>query len=151
MRVAQDVAEATVALSAGDSDDTLLPNYAYNYDDVVELHTPRHRQYIRMWWTPESDLELEMRYLKKVRPMVSDSDYPEWPDAYHHLLVYKTLEDACLEFGMNAQAGIYNRRSKELLDRMQGKYLRREDRQYVRRGFDNKLIQAERWGIPTKL
>lgn len=132
-------------------DDRVLPAYAYNYDDVVVLDTARLRQYVRFWWTAESDLVLQVRYLKQVRRMVADSDYPEWPDKYHHLLVYKVLEDACLEFGMTQQAGIYGGRAEKLLGRMRDKYLSRSDRQYVRRGFDSKLLQPERWGSPVKL
>ena len=107
-------------------------------------------QYIRTWYTPDSDFPVELRYLRRPRHLVNDSDTPMWPVQYHHLLVYLALQDICLQHGMAQQATIYERRSVPLLERMKSKYLSRTDRMYVRRGFDETFTDLERWGIPSK-
>ena len=95
-------------------------------------------------------MAVEVRYLTGVRRLHADQDVPEWPVAYHHLLVYKSLEDICLMNGMPQQSGIYEGRSKSLLNNMRAKYLARNDRILIRRGFDSHMLQRERWGIPSK-
>lgn len=107
-------------------------------------------QYIRTWYTPDSDFPVESRYLRRPRHLVNDPDTPMWPVQYHHLLVYLALQDICLQHGMAQQATIYERRAVPLLERMKSKYLSRTDRMYVRRGFDETFTDLERWGIPSK-
>jgi len=89
--------------------------------------------------------------LSRPKRLVADSDAPEWPVQYHHLLVYMALADICLQHGMNTQAQLYDRKSTELLDRMKQKYLSRTNRKYIRRGFDRVLFAGERFGVPTKV
>ena len=89
--------------------------------------------------------------MQRPRRMSADYDVPAWPVQYHHLLVYKSLEDICLQNGMATHSQLFSRRADELLLRMKQKYLSRSDRMFVRRGFDKDLLEAERWGIPTKV
>ena len=122
-----------------------------NFDEMTELKEHGPRQYVRMWWHPNADLTLELRYLKRPRRMQADWDIPIWPPQYHHTLVYRALEDICLQHGMNAQSSLYARKSEDMLGRMRAKYLARADRIFRRRGFDETIHQAERWGIPSKV
>lgn len=117
------------------------------------LDEPGHRQYLRAYRTPDADKKVEMRYAVRPNRMSADGEQPLWPPQYHHLLVYRVLEDLCLMHGMNKQSGIYERRANELLKRMKDKYLTRTDRPYIRGSFERDLSSyrnSERWGIPTK-
>lgn len=108
------------------------------------------RQYIRAYYTPSQDRAVEIRYLSRPRRMSNDSETPIWPPQFHHLLVYKSLEDICLQHGMTTHAQLYERRATIMLERMKTKYLSRPDRIFRRRGFDHSLFEQERWGIPSK-
>ena len=109
------------------------------------------RQTMRVYRPPSKDMDIEIRYLARPRRLVADSDVPEWPVQYHHLLVYMALADICLQHGMQQQSQLYERKSTELLDRMKQKYLSRTNRKYVRRGFDRVVFAGERFGVPTKV
>ena len=109
------------------------------------------RQTIRVYRPPSQDMDVEIRYLARPKRLVADSDVPEWPVQYHHLLVYMALADICLQHGMNSQSQLYERKSIELLDRMKQKYLSRTNRKYIRRGFDRVVFAGERFGVPTKV
>lgn len=123
------------------------------YSALNGLDEPGHRQYLRAYRTPDADKKVEMRYAVRPNRMSADGEQPLWPPQYHHLLVYRVLEDLCLMHGMNKQSGIYERRANELLKRMKDKYLTRTDRPYIRGSFERDLSSyrnSERWGIPTK-
>lgn len=109
------------------------------------------RQTLRVYRPPSQDMDVEIRYLSRPKRLVADSDAPEWPVQYHHLLVYMALADICLQHGMSGQAQLYERRSTDLLDRMKQKYLSRTNRKYIRRGFDRVVFAGERFGVPTKV
>ena len=108
------------------------------------------RQTIRVYRPPSQDMDIEIRYLSRPKRLVADSDAPEWPVQYHHLLVYMALADICMQHGMTTQSQLYERKSVELLDRMKQKYLSRTNRKYIRRGFDRTIFAGERFGVPTK-
>ena len=123
------------------------------FKQAFSLSEPGPRQYIRAYRTPNAEKKVEVRYAVRPTRMSADGDQPLWPGQYHHLLVYKVLEDLCLMHGMNAQAGIYERRALELLKRMKDKYLSRTDRPYIRGSFERSLFSyryRERWGVPSK-
>ena len=109
------------------------------------------RPSLRVYRPPKQDTDIQIRYLSRPKRMTSDSDTPEWPPQYHHLLVYMSLADICLQHGMTTQSQLYERKSEELLERMKQKYLSRTNRKYVRRGFDRNLFAGERFGIPKKV
>ena len=109
------------------------------------------RQSIRVYRPPSQDMNVEIRYLSRPKRLVANGDSPEWPPQYHHLLVYMTLKDVCLQHGMTTQAQLYERKSDELLYQMKQKYLTRTNRKYVRKGFDRNIIAGERFGVPTKV
>ena len=108
------------------------------------------RKSLRMYRRPSQDMDIDVRYLHRPRRLVADADTPEWPPQFHHLLVYKTLQDITMQHGMTSHSQLYEKRAKELLDRMRQKHLSRPDRLYVRSGFDRPIYERERWGVPTK-
>ena len=133
-----------------------LKNGQWTYHDgelqkLKVLDESGPRQTIRVYRPPSQDMDVEIRYLSRPKRLVADSDAPEWPVQYHHLLVYMALADICLQHGMSTQAQLYDRKSTELLDRMKQKYLSRTNRKYIRRGFDRVLFAGERFGVPTKV
>ena len=109
------------------------------------------RQTIKVYRPPSQDMDVEIRYLSRPKRLVAEADTPEWPVQYHHILVYKALEDVCLQHGMTSQSQLYERKAEDLLDRMRQKYLARTNRKYVRRGFDRSVFAGERWGTPSKI
>jgi hypothetical protein len=109
------------------------------------------RQCLRVYRRPSNDMDIEVRYLSRPRRLVADADTPEWPPQFHHLLVYKALQDIAMQHGMTTHSQLYEKRSEELLDRMRQKHLSRPDRMYVRAGFDRSFHGGERWGIPAKV
>jgi len=112
-----------------------------------------HRQYIRPWSTPGADIAIVMRYQSVPEQLQSDSDAPEWPPQFHHLLVYRAIQDAAAQHGMTAFATMYERRANELLWMMRQRWLTRTARDYIRRGFDANLPMnhgRRRFGSPTK-
>ena len=117
---------------------------------VARLNEIGPRQYLRFWYTPESDYKVEVRYHRRPFRLVNDSDTPEWPVQYHHYLVYAALKDICMQHGMLQNSELYDGRANQLMERMKSKYLSRTDRMYVRRGFDRAMADRERWGIPSK-
>lgn len=109
------------------------------------------RQYVRGYYTSNYDEKFELRYLRKPRRLQADSDVPLWPEQYHVLLVYRTLQDACMQSGMTGQATMYERRGNDVLQRMKGKWLARSDKNIIRQGFTYGGIgYFERWGNPRK-
>jgi len=109
----------------------------------------RHR--LRMWFTPSTDMTVELRYQSIPRRLQGDGDQPAWPKQYHHLLVYMALKDAGMQHGLTGLSQMYERRADELLDQMRARYLTSANRDYVRQGFDKHLMQWQnRWGIPSK-
>tara|TARA_R100001082_G_scaffold62613_2_gene35083 strand:+ start:602 stop:2503 length:1902 start_codon:yes stop_codon:yes gene_type:complete len=144
---------AAALTGAPDSQD-IVSKFTYHGGDKYKLirldeHGPR--QWIRVYRPPSDDMKIQVRYLAKPRRMVSDNDYPNWPPQYHHLLVYLSLSDICMQHGMTTQSQLYERKAQQLLDRMRQKYLSSPARQYIRRGFDARFSSGERWGTPTKI
>ena len=142
------------AMTGAPQSQDIVTKFTYHGGDKYKLirldeHGPR--QWIRVYRPPSADMKIQVRYLAKPRRMVSDNDYPNWPTQYHHLLVYLSLSDICMQHGMTTQSQLYERKARQLLDRMRQKYLSSPARQYIRRGFDVKLSSGERWGTPTKV
>ena len=141
-------------MTGAPNSEIIASKFTYHGGDKYKLirldeHGPR--QWIRVYSPPSGDMKVEVRYLSRPRRMVVDNDYPNWPPQYHHLLVYLSLADICLQHGMSTQAQLYERKADQLLDRMRQKYLSSPARQFIRRGFDTRRNSGERWGTPTKL
>ena len=132
----------------------VISKFTYHGGDkykLIRLDEYGPRQWIRVYRPPSDDMKIQVRYLAKPKRMVSDNDYPNWPPQYHHLLVYLSLSDICMQHGMTTQSQLYERKAQQLLDRMRQKYLSSPARQYIRRGFDARFSSGERWGTPTKI
>lgn len=118
---------------------------------VPTLYEQGPRDYFRIWYTPNSDMNMDVRYLQQPRRLSNDADVPSWPAPYHHLLVYRTLQDICLQHGMTQLGQLYERRSGVVLEQMKARWLSSPDRLYIRRSFMKDILQFERWGTPSKL
>lgn len=110
-------------------------------------------QYFRPWFTPGSDINVDLRYQSVPERLQADADAPEWPRQYHQLLTYKAVQDAAAQHGMTGMATLYERRAGNLMDRMRQRHLSREARDYVRQGWDTNILSRRRYrnGTPTKL
>ncbi len=110
------------------------------------------RQYVRAYYTAASDAKLELRYLRKPRRLQADSDVPLWPEQYHVLLVYRVLQDICMQSGMTGQATMYERRANDVMRRMESRWLARNDKNLIRQGFSyGGFPDFQRWGTPRKI
>ena len=59
-------------------------------DDLFFEESPR--QAVSAWWVPdEASRDIELRYQRRPRKLVADSDVPEWPVQYHFLIVWWAL------------------------------------------------------------
>ena len=118
---------------------------------VPTLFEQGPRQYLRAWYTASADLDVDIRYLQQPRRMSNDADVPAWPAAYHHLLVYRALQDISFQHGMTQMGQLYERRAAGVLDQMKARWLSSPDRLWIRRSFMKDMFQFERWGTPSKL
>lgn len=145
LRLFTGILEATTTYT---DDGSVTPSQAES--NVLAPQEPR--QYVRGYYTAESDAKLELRYLRKPRRLQADSDVPLWPEQYHVLLVYRTLQDICMQSGMTGQATMYERRGNDVMRRMEGKWLARSDKNIIRQGFTyGGTGYFERWGNPRKI
>lgn len=145
LRLVTGILEATTSYTDNGS---VTPSQAES--NVLAPQEPR--QYVRGYYTAESDAKLELRYLRKPRRLQADSDVPLWPEQYHVLLVYRTLQDICMQSGMTNQATMYERRGNDVMRRMEGKWLARSDKNIIRQGFTyGGTGYFERWGNPRKI
>jgi len=118
---------------------------------VRNLFEQGPRQYLRAWYTADSTMVVDLRYMSRPRRLSNDGEYPLWPPQYHQLLVYRALQDICLQHGMAQMGQLYAQRAAASLEQMKARHLSRSDRMWVRQGFDKGLSQRERWGVPSKL
>jgi hypothetical protein len=129
------------------TDDELVPSSSFEYlnstahrfnnnSEVRRFNDPGPRQYVRVWYSAGSDRKLSIRYHKRPRDLVSDTDTPIWPRQYHHLLIYATLEDMFLQMQETTQAGIFRARAEALLVQMRRRYLSRDDQRKRFMRFD---------------
>jgi len=127
-----------------------IPPYAYNDLDHLTYfieHGPR--QMARFWYTSDQDRAIQMRYHYRPPRLQADADHPAWPVQYHHLLVYRALQDIMLQHGATTQAQLFGGRAEALLKKMRNRYLSRTDRKFVRRAFDNRR-SSFRFSPPVK-
>ena len=147
--VAENIGETVGALTAFTDDGSSTGTGSFGQ---IVFAGQEPRQYVRAYYTPSEGSKLKLRYLRKPRRLVADSDVPEWPEQYHYLLVYRTLQDICLQHGMTGQATMYERRGNEVFQRMKGKWLARSDKNLIRQGFTfGGQTVFERWGNPAKI
>jgi len=137
--------------AAGFIDDTLLPDLIEDYSHATYLQVQGTRMTVRAWHTPDSTDTISLRYLKRPRPMYADSDTPEWPETFHHVLVYRTLFDMYLQIG-SPQAAVWERRAEARLKVMRAKWLRPSDRVYRRKSFVKDIVRErfENYGTPSR-
>lgn len=60
------------------------------------------RKWMRPKWIPGQDQTLRLRYLRLPKRLVADSDVPQWPEAYHDLLVYAATIDLGIQHSLPA-------------------------------------------------
>ena len=118
-------------------------NTAYKYSnhrDFIKYQDSGLRQYLRFWYTTEEDRVLHIRYHRRPRRLVSDTDAPEIPRQYHMILVYLTLEDVFLQLQEQNQATIFRMRGDDMIRQLRKRYLSRDD---TRKRFS-------RWDSPAR-
>ena len=126
-----------------------IPLYAQDLDHVTYFIEHGPRQMVRFWYTSDQDRAIQMRYHYRPPRLQADADHPAWPVQYHHLLVYRALQDIMLQHGAAAQAQLFQRRAEDLLKKMRNRYLSRTDRKFVKRAFDNRRA-SYRFSPPVK-
>lgn len=134
------------------TDNHLLPDIAEDFDHAIELEDQNPRGSIRLWYTPDTDSSLELRYLRRPRQLYSNADEPEWPPAYHEILVYLTMFDLFSQVGEIGQAQLWERRAEGRLKDMRSRYLVAPDRHHVRRPWTRTIMRSRfyNYGTPTR-
>lgn len=68
-----------------------------------------------------------MRYYKKPKDMLLDTDSPEMPYEFHQLIVYKALEEIYLKLGAQTLAATYRQRYDKEIKQLQRRYVDKID------------------------
>jgi hypothetical protein len=139
---------ATTGTSYTDTGSFTENDYDADYWDEAGM-----AQRIRFWHRPSADQEIEIRYQSIPKRLQADSDQPCWPRQYHHLIVYLAIQDLAVQHGANSIAEIYKSKAKDMLSRMQSRWLSRSARMFVRRGFDSRMVPGRDFffnGAPVK-
>jgi len=119
-------------------DDELHPKAAFVYKnnsafrfsnstDVLRFIDAGPRQYVRFWYTPDSDKGIHLRYHYRPKDLVAENDSPALPRQYHMLLVYLTLQDMFLQMQDTVQSQLFERRAEQMKVQMRRRYLARDD------------------------
>lgn len=118
-------------------------------DRDAPLNTNGQRHYIRFYPRP-GELssvgsgtgkisynyeDLEVRYHRRPRPLAKDSDFPEIPEDFHDVLVNRTLAEAFMKNGGDAQARHYLTLAKERERTMASRYISQAAHHAVRQGW----------------
>jgi hypothetical protein len=120
-----------------------------NSTDVLRWVEPGPRQYVRFWYTPDTDRNIHIRYHYRPRDLVSDNDSPALPRQYHMLLVYMTLQDMFLQMQDTVQSQLFERRAEQVKMQMRRRYLARDDEKKRFQRWDRPRRFKNVYGTPT--
>lgn len=85
---------------------------------ATELYFCNGRKYMATEWRPASDVTLRLRYLRCPPRLVADSHVPQWPEAFHDLLVFSALVDLGLQHSSpSGKVDRWQKRAGDLLAR----------------------------------
>lgn len=112
------------------------------------------RQRVRLYPTPTETVTLDVRYLRRVRDLVADSDVPEIPEPYQQYLIHAALRDICMQHGMDGQANMYDVQAQRTLQLMTKTHLFRESQTMrmrpMRMGSQTWPVQVLPWFGPYR-
>ena len=91
--------------------------------NATDLRYTAGRKWMRPKWIPSEDATLRLRYLRRPRRLVADSDYPWWPEAYHDLLLYGAAVDLAMQYGLETKADRWQATYDAMLKRMKSAHL----------------------------
>ena len=127
-------------------------NASFRYtsrNDYVRFVESGPRQYVRFWFTSDLDKKIHLRYHYRPATLVAETDSPQLPRQYHHLLVYMTLQEMFMQMQDTTQAQLFERRAQQLLVQLRRRYLTRDDvkKRFMR--FDRPRRFKNVYGAPT--
>lgn len=118
-----------------------------NAESKAYLGSEPYQQYVRFYPTPGESYDLKVRYVKRVRDLVADSDVPPMPTEYHQsYLIYRPMADICMQHGMTQQSAVYEARAKKILEHMEQTQLAR-----TTDGFQKRAMRMGPPGFPIRI
>ena len=115
-------------------------DYEYTYTATLNTAADRPADYFR---------RMEMRYYRKPNPLLTDTDGPDMPWEFHHLIVYQALFDVYTKAGNLQLAQVYRQKIDKEVKVLERRYLDRIDVGFQRGQFGR---QMDGWMFdPTSL
>lgn len=152
----QAVGQVDTSTSTTFSDTVLVPtslevNVSGDVAGLGTLLEAGPREHLRLWFTPDTDKILTVRYHRRPRRLVAASDVPEWPVAYHKALVDLVMADIFRSAGLSGDAERCEKRAEKVVQRMAAKHLTRTDRPYRFGRWDRELLRRRyaNYGPPS--
>lgn len=93
-------------------------DYEYTYTANLSTAVDRPADYFR---------RMEMRYYRKPVPMLTDTDGPEMPWEFHHLIVYQSLQDIYSKSNNLQLANVYRLKIDKEIKQLERRYVDRID------------------------
>jgi len=87
---------------------------------------------IRLHPRQDSDMEIEVRYLRDHRPMVEDNDTPIIPPPHRMAIAYRALYEVLFKHNNPSLAELYRKRYDAMLLQLEARYLSQPSRRLVR-------------------
>ncbi len=142
------------------TDQELHPKKAFSYQinpdfrfsnstNVLRFEDSGPVQYVRFWYTPDTDKNIHIRYHYRPKDLIADNDAPVIPRQYHVVLVYMTLQDMFLQMQDTTQSQLYERRAALLLAQLRRRYLTRDDDRKRMQRWDRPRRNRNVYGTPT--
>lgn len=109
------------------------------------------RQVVRMWPTPSAELDLDIRYVKRVRDLYADEDVAPIPDHGVSYIIYAALAAIAEQHGEAGAVARYEARAQERLTKLQQSELQRSNVRLQREsstafGVTTPLAATPWWG-----
>ena len=144
----------------GFTDSELHPKTAFSYQNnaafrfsnstkVTRFEDSGPVQYVRFWYTPDTDKNIHIRYHYRPKDLIADNDAPVLPRQYHVILVYLTLQDMFLQMQDTTQSQLFERRAATMLAQLRRRYLKRDDDRKRMQRWDRPRRFRNVYGTPT--
>lgn len=140
----QRVAKITAGATTTFTDSALVPagsdvNASGDIAGLVPLREAGPREHLRLWFTPDTDKLVQVRYLMRPRRLAADADVPVWPTQYHRALVDLVLAAVLESHGDDAAGARARARGEKLIRQMAARHLTRTDRPLRLGRWDRRL------------
>lgn len=97
---------------------------------------------IRLYPRPATDIEVAVRYQRRIPLLLEDQDDPVIPAEHHGYLSSYALIDLYLKHDLASHSKLEEQRAEQILRQMRARYLTPEARRLIKQGFDQDWIRG---------